>query len=61
MYNIEMLADENALVGEGPVWDVNSETLYWTDIQNGRFFNYNPTTGVNKNYSSRGKYWWSGD
>ena len=49
MYNIEMLADENALVGEGPVWDVNSETLYWTDIQNGRFFNYNPTTGVNKN------------
>lgn len=48
MYNIEMLADENALVGEGPVWDVNSETLYWTDIQNGRFFNYNPTTGVNK-------------
>ena len=26
--NVEKLAAENALVGEGPVWDVESQTLY---------------------------------
>jgi len=39
---------ENALVGEGPVWDVESQTLYWIDIQGGKFWNYDPVTGENK-------------
>ena len=37
--NVEKLAAENALVGEGPVWDVESQTLYWIDIQGGKFWN----------------------
>ena len=46
--NVEKLASENALVGEGPVWDVESQTLYWIDIQGGRFWNYDPATGENR-------------
>ena len=47
-YEVEKLASENALVGEGPMWDVESQTLYWIDIQGGRFWNYDPATGENK-------------
>ena len=47
-YNVEKLASENALVGEGPMWDVESQTLYWIDIQGGRFWNYDPATGENR-------------
>ena len=46
-YEIEMISNENAVVGEGPLWDINTKTLFWTDIQSGRFFNYNPLDGVN--------------
>ncbi len=45
---ITMVADEQALVGEGPVWDVRTSTLYWTDIRGGRYFQYDPATGENK-------------
>ena len=47
-YEVEKLAAENALVGEGPMWDVDSQTLYWIDIQGGRFWNFDPATGENK-------------
>ena len=47
-YKVEKLAAENALVGEGPMWDVDSQTLYWIDIQGGRFWNFDPATGENK-------------
>lgn len=46
-YHVEKLAAENALVGEGPVWDTESQTLYWVDIQGGRFWNFDPSTGEN--------------
>ena len=46
-YHVEKLAAENALVGEGPVWDIESQTLYWVDIQGGRFWNFDPSTGTN--------------
>lgn len=45
---IEMIADVAAVVGEGPVWDGTSGTLYWTDIHSGRLFNYNPATNENR-------------
>lgn len=47
-YQIEKLAAEEAMVGEGPVWDVESQSLYWVDIQGGRFWNFDPTTGENE-------------
>ena len=46
-YEVEKLAAENAVVGEGPVWDVESQTLYWIDIQGGIIWNYDPENGEN--------------
>ena len=47
-YKIEMLAAENAKVGEGPLWVPAEQKLYWTDIQTGRFFRYDPATKTNE-------------
>ena len=30
------------------MWDVESQTLYWIDIQGGKFWNYDPATGDNR-------------
>jgi D-xylonolactonase len=46
--NIEMLASENAIVGEGPLWDPAAKLLYWTDIRSGRLFRFDPVTGTNE-------------
>ena len=54
-YNIEMLAEENALVGEGPCWDPHLGVLYWTDIRTGRVFKYDPSTDDNE-LIHHGKY-----
>jgi len=51
-YNIEMLADPNSIVGEGPVWDWRRERLLWTDIRTGRVFDYDPASGVNEQIHS---------
>lgn len=34
----ELLYDVKAYLGEGPVWDSHSQTLYWLDILNKRIF-----------------------
>ena len=47
-YQVEMLAEEDALVGEGPLWDPSRQVLYWTDIQGGRFWEFNPDTSENR-------------
>ena len=48
MYNISKVADEQANVGEGPLWDDEAQVLYWADIRSGRLFKFNPSTGENK-------------
>ena len=35
---VELLYDAKAYLGEGPVWDSRSQTLYWLDILNKRIF-----------------------
>lgn len=45
---IEKIAEVNAVVGEGPVWDPENNTLIWTDIQTGRLFHYDPLTNQNR-------------
>ena len=36
--NIELLYDSKATLGEGPVWDARTQTLYWLDILNKRVY-----------------------
>lgn len=35
---MELLYDIKATLGEGPVWDVRTQTLYWIDILNKRIY-----------------------
>ncbi len=46
--NVELLVDQHALVGEGPLWDEQEQVLYWVDILNSTLFIYDPATGENK-------------
>jgi sugar lactone lactonase YvrE len=47
-YKTEMIADFKTRVGEGPVWDPKRQILNWTDIQTGRLFEYDPSTGKSR-------------
>ena len=39
-YEFEVLANDNNLCGEGPLWDEPEQSLYWTDITGHRFYRY---------------------
>ena len=49
---MKKLVDEQANVGEGPVWDPNTQLLYWTDIRSGRLFKFDPSDNSNKTIHS---------
>src|SRR6266496_5059322 len=36
--HIELLFDAKAALGEGPIWDSHTQTLYWIDILNKRIY-----------------------
>ena len=38
-------------VGEGPVWDVGSQALYWIDILEKKVFRHDPATGGTRQWS----------
>lgn len=48
MPNLSVIADYGDLCGEGPIWDVGPQRLYWTDITGQKFYCYD--------WSSR-KHW----
>jgi len=37
---VEVLADDGNLCGEGPHWDERENALYWTDIDGARFYRF---------------------
>ena len=47
---IEMLADYDCVVGEGPVWHDDEQRLYWTDIETGRMYGLDPVTGQHEQF-----------
>lgn len=40
--NLELVIDTRAELGEGPVWDGDTGTLYWVDIERGQLHAYQP-------------------
>ena len=42
--NLELIADYNCIVGEGPMWHPIENMVYWADIPQGRIFRYDPNT-----------------
>jgi len=49
---IDKVAEENAVVGEGPIWNADQQALIWTDIHTGRLFLFDPGTGENRQIHS---------
>ncbi len=49
--NLEVITDIRSELGEGPVWDVRYNKLYWVDIEGKRFFNYDPSSGKLDEYT----------
>jgi len=41
----ELVLDKQAQLGEGPSWDANTHTLYWTNISAGEIHTFLPKTG----------------
>ncbi len=44
---VELVAAENAILGEGPCWDREKNRLYWIDGFGCKIFVYNPENGEN--------------
>lgn len=48
---IRCVVDAKAKTGEGAVWDVAEQALYWVDIPEGQLYRFDPATGENKAWS----------
>ncbi|MBQ7306722.1 MAG: SMP-30/gluconolactonase/LRE family protein [Clostridia bacterium] len=46
LYKAEVLIDQRHLLGEGPVWDKDNNTLHYVDIMNNALHSLNMTTGL---------------
>lgn len=42
---VEHILEVHNRVGEGPVWSVEEQALYWVDIERGNYHRFNPLTG----------------
>jgi L-arabinonolactonase len=52
--NIERLGEMRCQLGEGPVWDVREQTLYFVDTLGGQIHRYDPATGESKSWNTPG-------
>ncbi len=47
-YELEIIADDNNLTGEGPIWDPVKSTLLWVDVDNLLVYQYSALNGEKK-------------
>ena len=45
MYEVEHVLAIQNILGEGPLWHVDEQALYWIDIIGKQFFTYVPRSG----------------
>ncbi len=45
---VELVYQAKALLGEGALWDYNTQTFYWIDILQNQLHIYNPKTATNR-------------
>lgn len=55
MPTIEVVVAEPADLGEGPVWSVAEQLLYWIDIDGHAVHRYNPTSGADQQRPTPGR------
>ena len=56
MKSVEILVDQKALNGVGPVWDAQAQVLYWVDIVRATIFVFDPGTGQNRQIDLSGQF-----
>ena len=54
MYEVEHLVNINNSLGEGPLWNVKEQKLYWIDILEKKFFTYDPHINQHKTFTLNG-------
>jgi sugar lactone lactonase YvrE len=47
----ELAVDARATLGEGSLWNAQSQELLWIDVLEGRLFVYDPATGNNETFN----------
>lgn len=50
MTEVELLIDSQNALGEGPMWSVREQALYWVDIMGHAFHRFDPASGARKQY-----------
>src|SRR6266571_5375773 len=48
MSKVEHVLSVYNKLGEGPLWSIQEQVLYWVDIQDNSFFRFNPVTSITK-------------
>jgi len=49
-FPLELIADYQCEIGEGPLWHPLEKRVYWTDIPKGRMFHFDPATGKHEQF-----------
>ncbi len=55
MPNIDVVVPQPAQLGEGPLWSVAEQVLYWVDIDGHAVHRYDPSTGVDEHKAIPGR------
>ncbi|UZF95415.1 SMP-30/gluconolactonase/LRE family protein [Bosea sp. NBC_00550] len=53
--NADLLLDVRAETGEGPVWSVDTQCLWWTDIPGKRLQRFDPASGAHRIFPMPGR------